>query len=381
MLVKTLLLGLLLWMGMVGTVGTAGTAVEGIVRPFGGEEEFQPDYNVYSNLATVEERLTEAMSGWPGWTNARVEELGKSVEGRVLRAGVFGKGKKKAIVLAGEHARELIPVEAALGWVEEVKAALVREKRGCMEGVLGEKGVQGLVEAYTVWVIPMLNPDGRKVVEETGNYCWRGNGRGVDLNRNADWEWGGEGSSREEGSEEYCGTSPESEPEVAALMDLVRSMGSDLDMFISLHAGVSQIYIPYADTTSRSTGRVAKNGEEMVRVGREAVAAVDGEWDVGFAADVGGYGADGAIIDYVAGQGVDWVYAVEVWGGEEGQDGGCVTLFCPPNIEVSRVVTNVVRLIQDLMLRVQGSGGRPGRGGVLVRNWDRVVEEGGVGIG
>ena len=94
MLVKTLLLGLLLWMGMVGTVGTVGTAVEGIVRPFGGKEEFEPDYNVYSNLATVEERLTEAMSGWPGWTNARVEVLGKSVEGRVLRAGVFGKGKK-----------------------------------------------------------------------------------------------------------------------------------------------------------------------------------------------------------------------------------------------------------------------------------------------
>lgn len=42
-------------------------------------------------------------------------------------------------------------------------------------------------------------------VEENTNYCWRGNARGVDLNRNYDWEFGGPGSSADPNDEEFRG--------------------------------------------------------------------------------------------------------------------------------------------------------------------------------
>jgi hypothetical protein len=51
----------------------------------------------------------------------------------------------------------------------------------------------------------MMNPDGRKFVEKTGNYCWRGTSTGVDLNRNFDWNYGAKGSSSDITDEEYRG--------------------------------------------------------------------------------------------------------------------------------------------------------------------------------
>jgi len=32
-------------------------------------------------------------------------------------------------------------------------------------------------------------------IEATQNYCWRGTGTGVDINRNFDWEFGGPGAA------------------------------------------------------------------------------------------------------------------------------------------------------------------------------------------
>jgi len=48
---------------------------------------------------------------------------------------------------------------------------------------------------FEVFLIPIVNPDGRGALERSGDYCWRGNGDRVDFARNFDWNFGGEGSS------------------------------------------------------------------------------------------------------------------------------------------------------------------------------------------
>ena len=48
-----------------------------------------------------------------------------------------------------------------------------------------------MLDHAEILAVPIANPDGRQALEETGDYCWRGNDRGVDVNRNSDWNFGG----------------------------------------------------------------------------------------------------------------------------------------------------------------------------------------------
>ncbi len=86
-----------------------------------------------------------------------------------------------------------------------------------------------LVDNTEVWFIPLMNPDGHKIVIDQVNTNWRKNIRdngntgyinsndGVDINRNYTHEWQ-LGSSQS--SSTYGGPSPSSEPETSALRTL-----------------------------------------------------------------------------------------------------------------------------------------------------------------
>ena len=57
-----------------------------------------------------------------------------------------------------------------------------------------------------LYIVGIVNPDGRLHIERNGNYCWRGTSNGVDLNHNFDWHYGARGSSADIHDEEYRGT-------------------------------------------------------------------------------------------------------------------------------------------------------------------------------
>ena len=94
---------------------------------------------------------------------------------------------------------------------------------------------------------------GKRVMEQTGDLCYRHNSNGVDLNRNADWEWGGAGSSGKKGDEEYRGESVWSESEARWFRDLVLSNG--YLAYFSLHSGEQQLMSPFVDTKSRTDAK------------------------------------------------------------------------------------------------------------------------------
>lgn len=125
--------------------------------------------------------------------------------------------------MAAIHARELATAEIAWNWIDYLTSQY---------GV--NAAVTSLLNTTEVWVLPMQDPDGRKIVENGGatplfqrknadnlrgscaNPPTSSNQYGVDLNRNATFHWGGIGSSSAACSQTYRGTAAASEPETQA---------------------------------------------------------------------------------------------------------------------------------------------------------------------
>lgn len=135
-----------------------------------------------------------------------------------------------------------------------------------------------LLQDFEVFLIPIVNPDGRGALERSGDYCWRGNGDRVDFARNFDWNFGGAGSSGTQShffgltgfsvsllahadrnnsvltasmidtaaGEDYRGPAAFSEPESRFVRDFARK--HKIDVFMSIHSGISRVYLPFADS-------------------------------------------------------------------------------------------------------------------------------------
>ena len=95
-----------------------------------------------------------------------------------------GSKKKRMLITFGEHAREFLPVESFFKLVHDT----------CKAFKAGEEETVHLMGNIELLLIGLVNPDGRRHLEKTKDWCWRGMANMVDVNRNCDWEWGGVGS-------------------------------------------------------------------------------------------------------------------------------------------------------------------------------------------
>jgi hypothetical protein len=148
----------------------------------------------------------------------------------IRRPGVSPQAK--ALLVFGEHARELITVESALDLVRTF----------CGHGPNAEAAAH-VLNSVEVVLVPNANPFSRKQVEN-GMYCKRTNEHGVDLNRN----WGDQ--HRDEnfikmtrGDEIDPGPHGFSEPETKILRDLVGEEKPDI--YLSVHSGAHLLGIQF----------------------------------------------------------------------------------------------------------------------------------------
>ena len=96
----------------------------------------------------------------------RVEEIGKSILGRPLRAITFGNGPTKVLLwsqMHGDEATATMALADILAWMTASNADGVRDR---------------LASSLTVMMVPMLNPDGAERFQ-------RENAVGIDINRDA----------------------------------------------------------------------------------------------------------------------------------------------------------------------------------------------------
>lgn len=188
-------------------------------------------------------------------------KLGTSVLGREIGAVRLGNGKRQLYCHAAMHANEWITGMAAATFLEEGARAW-RENRTWLG-----RPVRPLLEKVSLWVTPLVNPDGVELVLKgpvsAGPYAreveaWNGNGedfsgwkaniRGVDLNDQFPAHWEEERQRRAvdaPGPRDYTGEAPLTEPEAQAVYAFTLELKPQLTL--ALHSQGREIYWNYRD--------------------------------------------------------------------------------------------------------------------------------------
>lgn len=188
-----------------------------------------------------------------------VTSLGESILGRSIPILTLGEGKKSILYVGGQRGNDGLTSELLLRYVTEF--CQLYEGRSSIYNYSSEL----LFKLATVYVVPMLNPDGidyrirgvsaenplrERLIRMNGGSddfsAWQSNARGVDLCRNFNFGFAAykraeaENDIRE-GREGYSGNMPESEPETACLCNFLR-FNEEIGTVIVLDTGAGEIY-------------------------------------------------------------------------------------------------------------------------------------------
>lgn len=216
----------------------------------------------------------------------------------VLHIGRSGpQQKKKAMLVFGEHAREVISPESAVHFAQAL----------CGLGPDAER-VDKVLDRVSFTMVPNANPLGRKQVED-GHYCKRTNEDGVDINRNFG---DGHRASEKPGDEQNPGPGGFSEPESKILKGLIDQERPDI--YVSVHSGAYLLGTPFGYTRDVTPDNEADMLEVLKPISQKYC---DGNCPFGDLAKLINYENPGCDIDYVAEQvGSPYVFTWEIYVGQ-----------------------------------------------------------------
>lgn len=288
-----------------------------------GSDSAPPQLDKYRTFDEINEFLTNILLDYENVTSEVV--IGKSFEGREIRGirisfnnETENSTKLAILVDGGIHARE---------WVSTVSVLYT------IYHLLENSSYSDLMENADWYLFPLLNPDGYIYsMDPNGDRQWRKNRsvnpisecRGVDLNRNFDFAWGGDGSSGDPCDWGYRGTHPFSEPESKALADFITSKMPQIKMYLTLHSAAQAIIYPWGFTNERPP-----DWQELDKLAREATEEMfkinQTSYLVGPTTETVGVGAGGSDDWAKAVAGIKYVYTMELPGLDYPQGG-----FHPP---------------------------------------------------
>ncbi|WP_442601402.1 M14 family metallopeptidase [Paenibacillus sp. KN14-4R] len=215
------------------------------------------DRNIYDFCTFVCE--AEALAAQYPWIE--LVTIGHSVLGRPILALRIGVGAHKVHYNAAFHANEWITTPLLMTFVRQYAEAVA-----CCEAWYGVDA-RSVYESNTLWVVPMVNPDGvelvlhgaascesvfEQVFHWNGGSCdfnnWKANIRGVDLNDQFPAHWEVERERRDvpgPGPRDYTGEAPLTEPEALTMAHF--TMEQQFDLVMALHSQGREIYWNYRD--------------------------------------------------------------------------------------------------------------------------------------
>ncbi|XP_028784651.1 metallocarboxypeptidase A-like protein ARB_03789 isoform X2 [Neltuma alba] len=157
------------------------------------------------------------------------------------------QSKFRILLSFGQHGRELITSELSLRIL-----SILSEERFLPS--MDQASLNGTLDNLVIKMIPMENLNGRKLVE-SGDFCERRNGRGVDLNRNWSVDWGKKEKDYDP-YEENPGAAPFSEPETQIVRKLALSF--DPHIWINVHSGMEALFMPYDHKNTTPNGLLSQ---------------------------------------------------------------------------------------------------------------------------
>ncbi|OCT92721.1 carboxypeptidase B2 [Xenopus laevis] len=213
------------------------------------------------------------------WTEQIVEKhsdmlqrinIGYSFENRplyVLKVSGKEKTAKHAVWIdCGIHAREWISPAFCLWFVGHA-----------VEYYGVDLSMTKLLHYLDFYILPVMNVDGYHFSWSTKNRMWRKNRSkyttsnciGTDLNRNFDAGWCGPGASSDPCQEIYCGPYPESEPEVAAVVNFIKKHKDVVKGYITVHSYSQMVLFPYSYTNEKS-----KDHDELLLLSKKVAEGI-----------------------------------------------------------------------------------------------------------
>lgn len=246
--------------------------------------------------------------------------------------------------LAEHHAREPISLETAMTILEHI-----------LENYGIDSTITENVNNTQIWFVPLVNPNGHKVVTDEQNTMWRKNIRdnnesgtlnvtgynpsdGADPNRNYGWQWGGASNSWT--SETYQGPTPFSEPETQAVRDLMAA--HHFVAGISYHTYGELVLYPYG----YSDGIVAPDQAALSELAIDMALSIPGQYG-GFytpQASWALYPCTGTTDDFAYGMYGIFGYTIEM-----------ATVFIPPANQVQGICDNNVEAAMIMLNRANHS--------------------------
>ncbi len=192
----------------------------------------------------------------------RTELLSATAFQRPIRTLVIGSGPRKVLFTAAHHANEWITAYILLKYAEELAEGIQSGGR------IGTEDARALGEAVTIYMVPMVNPDGvdlvtgalrpgdiqydlaRRLAENYPEFPfpdgWKANLLGVDLNLNypAGWLQAREIKFSQgftlPGPRDYVGRAPLNQLETQALAGYTEAV--DPELVLAFHTQGQEIY-------------------------------------------------------------------------------------------------------------------------------------------
>ena len=245
--------------------------------------------------ASCERMIREIVQKYPF---CRSETLTSTAFKRPVSTLVIGTGPRKVLFTAAHHANEWIAALVLLKYAEDLAEAIQTD------GILFGQRAKALAEAVTIYMIPMVNPDGVDLVVGAigpGNIQydlaqrlaqdypaipfpngWKANLLGVDLNLNypAGWLQAREIKFAQgyttPGPRDYVGRAPLSQLETRALAEFTEFL--DPALILAYHSQGKEIYWKFKDYVVPGAREL---GEVMARVSGYRLA--DAPYESGFA--------------------------------------------------------------------------------------------------
>jgi murein tripeptide amidase MpaA len=191
----------------------------------------------------------------------------QSVEKRTIHALKIANGtgpsRRGILLLGGVHARELVNPDMLVTFATRLLQAYTT-KTGLKFGPVScsKAQVKRIVDTVDLYVLPLVNPDGRAFVQSpAGDPMWRKNRapnpgqpcQGVDLNRNYDFLWSsGIGTSGAACSDVFKGPAAFSEPETRNVRHLLDTR-TNIVCLADVHSYAELVLYPWGDDDNQST--------------------------------------------------------------------------------------------------------------------------------